>query len=558
MFPACLPTAGGSAGRRGPLQVRNIKFILSSTDVRLLARIVDRYDFRGSMCTQRVGVIVVACGMSGRDHYRKGETDMRTIRYFVMAFCLTWALGLQGAWAATAGYSDAGQNGVTGVGVVGANYTGTSGVAISGFAVEPTGTTYGGTFFSNSTSGRGVYGVAFATTGTTYGGDFSSASSEGTGVRGLATATGTSTTYGGYFESRGQAGGGVIGLNTATTGSTYGGAFLSSSTGGTGVFGWSLVATGITYGGFFRNESTEGTGVYGIATKTSGTTHGVIGSSNSSSGRGVHGYVSAGTGTTYGMYGISKSTDGRGVYGYASALSGTTYGVIGSVASTDGRGVHGYASAGTGTTFGVYGRSNSTSGRGVYGYASAASGATYGVLGRAESPSGYAVYANGRLHVTGNFTAAGTKAAVVRLENGDGVRLYAEEASENWFADYGSARLQNGKAVIEIDPTFAQTVNTASEYLVFLTPEGDCKGLFIVRKGKQSFEVRELEGGQSGIDFSYRIVAKRKGYEQERMARVPMEEMVALSGPASETVMGGETEPEKLAAVDAEAISPLE
>jgi len=35
-----------------------------------------------------------------------------------------------------------------------------------------------------------------------------------------------------------------------------------------------------------------------------------------------------------------------------------------------------------------------------------------------------------------------------------------------------------------------------------------------------SFEVREGNGGKSDISFSYRIVAKRKGYEDQRLVQV--------------------------------------
>jgi hypothetical protein len=91
-------------------------------------------------------------------------------------------------------------------------------------------------------------------------------------------------------------------------------------------------------------------------------------------------------------------------------------------------------------------------------------------------------------------------------------------APENWFEDAGSDRLSNGSAVVGLDPTFAQTVNTGLEYHVFLTPNGDCKGLYVSQKSPDSFEVRELGGGTSNIAFEYRIMAKRKGYENVRLA----------------------------------------
>ena len=44
------------------------------------------------------------------------------------------------------------------------------------------------------------------------------------------------------------------------------------------------------------------------------------------------------------------------------------------------------------------------------------------------------------------------------------------QSPENWFEDFGSGSLTNGAVTIKLDPTFAQTVNTGTEYHVFLTP----------------------------------------------------------------------------------------
>ena len=123
------------------------------------------------------------------------------------------------------------------------------------------------------------------------------------------------------------------------------------------------------------------------------------------------------------------------------------------------------------------------------------------------------------IDVFANLACNGSKSAVVPVENGQKmVALYAVEAPENWFEDYGSERLENGAATVMLDSTYAQTVNTGMEYHVFLTPKGDCNGLYVVNETANSFEVRELKGGHSNITFDYRIIAKRNGYEQIRLA----------------------------------------
>jgi hypothetical protein len=73
---------------------------------------------------------------------------------------------------------------------------------------------------------------------------------------------------------------------------------------------------------------------------------------------------------------------------------------------------------------------------------------------------------------------------------------------------------------VALDPTFALAVNTASGYHVFLTPNGDCEGLYVAQKTGTGFQVRELRGGKSNIAFDYRVVAKRGGYEDLRLAQL--------------------------------------
>jgi hypothetical protein len=100
------------------------------------------------------------------------------------------------------------------------------------------------------------------------------------------------------------------------------------------------------------------------------------------------------------------------------------------------------------------------------------------------------------------------------------VETYAVQSTENWIEDFGSAELRDGAATVSIDPLFAQTVNTDVAYHVYLTPNGDTQGLYVTEKQPGSFVVRETGGGRSSIAFDYRIVAKRKGHEAERLVDV--------------------------------------
>jgi hypothetical protein len=123
----------------------------------------------------------------------------------------------------------------------------------------------------------------------------------------------------------------------------------------------------------------------------------------------------------------------------------------------------------------------------------------------------------------GDTTATGTKHAVVPLRNGRMVDVTSMESPEVWFEDFGSGQLTGGITTVSIDASFSQIVTLSTGYHVFVTPKGDCKGLFVTNETTNGFEVRELSGGQSSVEFDYRIVAHRKGYEKVRLpiAKMP-------------------------------------
>jgi hypothetical protein len=141
-------------------------------------------------------------------------------------------------------------------------------------------------------------------------------------------------------------------------------------------------------------------------------------------------------------------------------------------------------------------------------------GSTVGEF-RIYDGSGAKVYSIG---ADGDTWSAGLKSAQVDTEDYGPRRLYAVESPGVWFEDFGSARLVAGQAKVNIDPLFLQTINSRVPYHVFVTPLGDCNGLFVTDKTATSFEVRELGGGRATVAFDYRIVAKRLGYEDLRLA----------------------------------------
>ena len=98
---------------------------------------------------------------------------------------------------------------------------------------------------------------------------------------------------------------------------------------------------------------------------------------------------------------------------------------------------------------------------------------------------------------------------------GQSLEMYNLAATENWYEDFGTATLSDGKATVTIDPTFADIANLNEDYHVYLTPRGACS-LYVAETTVSSFTIAALDD-ECAIEFDYRIVAKRIGYESLRM-----------------------------------------
>jgi hypothetical protein len=205
---------------------------------------------------------------------------------------------------------------------------------------------------------------------------------------------------------------------------------------------------------------------------------------------------------------------------------------------TAGPGVQGQSSGG----YGLVGFTSDTHGHaGLIGFASTAGG--IGLIGNGPggvSP-GLAGVFNGDVIVNGALRVYGSPKNAAVKHPGDGTYrlLYCEESPESWFADYGEAKLVNGKADVKLDADFAALVH-ADTYLVFLTPTGDSRGLYVADKTPVGFTVREQQGGTASVPFSYRVVAKRKDIVGERLAKVapppPLKPITPFTVPATPEV----------------------
>jgi hypothetical protein len=177
--------------------------------------------------------------------------------------------------------------------------------------------------------------------------------------------------------------------------------------------------------------------------------------------------------------------------------------------------------------FGSFIDVDAPSGEAIYAYANDGSQVVQGL--QYDSSGGYEFaffnYASSAVFygdIYGDTVAVGSKSAAVPLKNGQMVKVYSQESPQVWFEDFGGAKLVGGVATVKLDSKFAQLVNTKLPYRVFVTPNGDCHGLYVAQKGRNSFEVREIGGGNSNVEFDYRISALRKGYETVRLAPAVM------------------------------------
>jgi len=391
------------------------------------------------------------------------------------------------------------------IGVVGAGVNGAAGnVGILGYDIGPNG--FGGAGYNaypvqsttnSSNQTIGLYGVA----------------PNGYGVVGQTNVKNSSAAT--YAGIEGQDLATNVGLNDGVLGTTINGGYGVEGISGNGSLGGVHGLGTNEYG--VLGESTSSDGVYG----QSGSADGVYGHSSSSNG--VEGFSNSGTG----VYG-SGNTAVNGA-GYYNGIIGTAngpfpIGVWGNTKAADqGYGVYGTSTANDG--YGVVGVGSNTCGCSGFNIPSGVVGqGYYGVLAIAGTSGTYPFVAMDAfgddvfyIDDVGNVYYHGTLHTFAKTRSGNVAQTYAPSSTMSTVEDTGSGSIVNGAGIVRLDPAFADTMDGAG-YEVFITPEGDSRGLYVTSKTANSFVVRESQGGRSSISFSYRIVAKLYGHSTQRVA----------------------------------------
>lgn len=113
-----------------------------------------------------------------------------------------------------------------------------------------------------------------------------------------------------------------------------------------------------------------------------------------------------------------------------------------------------------------------------------------------------------------SLTVTGTKPRLVETQDYGERYLYCYETPTPMFGDIGEGVIgEDGKAYIQLDPTFLETVAT-TQYQIFLQPYGE--GNAYVKERHESYFVVK---GTVGLAFGWEIKAKQRDYENYRLEK---------------------------------------
>ncbi|MBV9332865.1 MAG: hypothetical protein JO146_02575 [Candidatus Eremiobacteraeota bacterium] len=257
---------------------------------------------------------------------------------------------------------------------------------------------------------------------------------------------------------------------------------------------------------------------------------------NSGTGSGLEGDDQyGGSAAGYGV--VGTSLDGIGVYGAGENNGGVEgfsidgFGVQGG--SSSGNGVAGIASSGNG----LYGQT--ASGYGVYGTASAGFPGAFistgtdtdsALVALADSPYSFPFYAvnevdggyfyvdvSGDGYFSGGVYTQQSPMVEQRARDGGSTGTFTAQSTRATLEDTGTARMTDGEAAVRFDPAYARLLDFSHGYQVFLTPDGDTRGLYVAQKFEGGFMVREIERGRSSLYFDYRVVGHPYGATAQRL-----------------------------------------
>ncbi|MBN2681564.1 MAG: hypothetical protein JXR58_03595 [Bacteroidales bacterium] len=185
------------------------------------------------------------------------------------------------------------------------------------------------------------------------------------------------------------------------------------------------------------------------------------------------------------------------------------------------------------------GSGNSGYSVGLYAFAEGADQDVFGVMGIASgnfvnSKGGYfdatSSWGNRYAYVADEFNGrkilgTGSVSEIIPTANHGRITLTCPESPEYWYIDYGSTKLINGKAHVELDPILSDIiiVDENNPIKVFIQDNIlTSNGIVVVNKSATGFDLIEKNGGTSNGEIDYTIVAKPKtNYGEGRFPQAP-------------------------------------
>jgi hypothetical protein len=170
-----------------------------------------------------------------------------------------------------------------------------------------------------------------------------------------------------------------------------------------------------------------------------------------------------------------------------------------------------------GTAYGVYSSANG----GVAG-SFLSDNTNYNTLYADNSASGgnpfEACGTGGCFQVNGNGQAS---YILPSRDSGPKLLAFSAEASRAQIEDVGYGHVTGGRGFVEFDSALKSAIDVRAGYHVFLTADGDNRGLFVAAKTAEGFTVREAQGGTSTLDFEYRVIGSPIGSDNARFPTAP-------------------------------------
>lgn len=262
--------------------------------------------------------------------------------------------------------------------------------------------------------------------------------------------------------------GGSIGLGNSFSGSSYGGGGFGRSSASTGFIG-------IGNAGLLTVDHPDGSGLAGTGNRI-----------------GIYGHA------LYGGVGSSNNGNAGGVFSLGTDEDDTFSRAYAKLAGYYRGRINGSGSNNTNSYYGGYF---------IGGKSDFLSDPSYAYVGLKFDSNNSGTGGGTNYKIIGN----GSVSTLVDDNEGNKRVLFAPEAPEILFEDYGVGQLKNGSVYIKIDPLFSKSIHVSDKYplKVFIQLEGECKGVYVTDKTSKGFLVKELNGGVSNTSFSYHLVANR-------------------------------------------------